>query len=97
MAPAVQLPLDELAAAAHGPDTWPQLRTLLAAWQVQGRALVVIGGRPLDVVSVATAATLADLPRPPGMATNPFLLVVFDSALAVNLERFWRLGNRPPT
>lgn len=67
------------------PAPWRQMRRALCAWQARGQAQLEVAGVPLDLVSIATAETSADLPHRSGGA--PVEIVVFDAQLAGSLIR----------
>lgn len=70
----------------HG--AWRQTKRALCNWQATGRAHLEIQGTPVDLVSVARATGVDDLPRPPGCpATAQFIIVIYDRRLAHTLVR----------
>lgn len=76
---------------------WRATRSRLCSWQVRGLAYLELADRPVDLATIATAASIDDLPRPdccPKHARARPRVVVFDPGLAGALLRL--VGNRPP-
>lgn len=88
-----------LEAFDRGPASWRQTKRVLCQWQATGRALLAVAGQPVDLVSIAGAATIGDLPRPPSFPAAPFVIVVYDRQLAhglVRLAAMFAARDRPP-
>lgn len=83
-APSASILLERL----NPPAGWRATKAALCRWQAEGRAHLEILRCPVDIVSIARAASVDDLPRPAGCpASEPYVVVVFDPRLAHGLIR----------
>jgi hypothetical protein len=80
--------LDELPIDA---DRWRVAKRALCDWQATGRAMLIVAGQPVDLVSVALAETADALPRPADAPPDARVEIrVYDAALASQLARLAR-------